>query len=142
VRRGGGPGARPREKYAVAGKSGTGAGKDGAGAANRTAWSGDGTGKSLLGKDKYDPAKRKATKQGHSAGAGDAAGGDADADARPAKRTRTDRDTAPHSAPAPAPPRERRGRDGKLRVAPGAALALAKRESTAIVPSAGTRIKF
>jgi RNA recognition motif-containing protein len=36
----------------------------------------------------------------------------------------------------------RRGKDGRMRPAPGAALAMAKRESTSIVPSQGTKIKF
>lgn len=36
----------------------------------------------------------------------------------------------------------RRGKDGRMRPAPGAALAMAKRQSVGIVPSQGTRIKF
>jgi RNA recognition motif-containing protein len=36
----------------------------------------------------------------------------------------------------------RRGKDGRMRPAPGAALAMAKRESVGIVPSQGTKIKF
>lgn len=35
-----------------------------------------------------------------------------------------------------------RARDGRLRPKPGAALALAKREAVAIVPSAGKKIVF
>jgi RNA recognition motif-containing protein len=118
-------------------------------------------GKPLLGKGKYDKGTRTAARDGNT----DTTGSPAE---RPAKRPRMEEQASTHdhdherghrnsfapetndtAAPAryedarpAAPPRERRGKDGRMRPAPGAALAMAKRQSVAIVPSQATKIKF
>jgi RNA recognition motif-containing protein len=102
----------------------------------------------LLGKGKYDRDTRIAAKLAKQ-GKGDVVDPQDDGAERPAKRQKlakedekTTRGRKPALDKGGKVQEMRRGKDGRMRPAPGAALAMAKRQNVGIVPSQGTKIRF